>query len=299
MELIPTEEAAEAWLIKQRWPDEICCCKCGSINVQHVRTRKPQPFRCRDCRRHFSVRTDTLMHNSPLPLRKWIVAIFLVGTSTKGLSSRQLAARIGISVKSAWHVLHRIRENFSDKWPMFEGTVEADESHIGGKFRSMHAKKRRKMRKKPNYGKTIVVGARERETGQVVVTVVSEATQDNLLGFLSRHVSAGSQLYTDDSPAYGDWPGRETVCHSTGEYVRGDCHTNGIESFWALLKRKWHSTHHWWSTKHMARYINECAGILNLRGRPTLEVMGEIVRGMDCKRLPYRDLVQCRLPLFR
>lgn len=229
-ELFPTEKDAEDFMVQERWPDEVCCCKCGSTNVQARPNRKPQPFRCRDCRRDFSVKTDTLMHSSPLSCRKWLFAIYLVGTSPKGLSSRQLARIVGVSTMTAWHMLHRIRENFDDRWPAFEGTVEVDETHIGGKFRAMHAKKRRERRKEKNYGKTIVVGARERETGRVVAAVVPDTTIESLLGFVARRVSINAQLYTDEAPSYAQWPRQKAVKHKQGEYVRGDVSTNGIES---------------------------------------------------------------------
>ena len=149
--MFPDEASAEKWLVQER------------------PTRKPQPYRCRDRRRDFSVKTDSLMHSSPLSCQTWVFAIFLFGTSGKGISSVQMAKMLGITQKLAWHLLHRLRENFSEFPEAFPYAVEIDETHVGGRFRSMHRSKRKENRLKLNYGKSIVVGVRDRATGRVSV----------------------------------------------------------------------------------------------------------------------------------
>ena len=292
LDKFPTEESAEQWLIEQRWPDgEICCPKCGSVDVIERKSRKPRPFRCRDCRRYFRVKTDSLMHSSPLSCRQWVIAMYLFHMSPKGISSVRLAQYLGIQQKSAWHMLHRLRENFVDKIPALAGIVEVDEAHIGGRFKVMHAKVKRERRKLPNYGKTIVAGARERPSGRFVAAVVPGATQEALREFIEQHVAEGTWLYTDESSVYDPYERRAAVNHGAGQYTDGNVTINGIESLWATFKRAYWGTYHWVSAKHLQRYLNECCGRLNLRGRDTLDQLGEIVRGLDCKRLAYRDLV--------
>ncbi len=185
---------------KTRWGGEVCCPKCGSVDIIHRKTRRPQPYRCRDCRQYFSFKTDSLMHSSPLTCRQWVFAIYLFVHSKKGISSVQLGKHLGIQQKSAWHLLHRLRENFVEKWPLvFDGVAEIDETYVGGKFRSMHAKKRKESRLKPNYGKSIVVGMRDRSTGRVTARVVGDVTHDTLSGFIREHARDGTFLYTDDA----------------------------------------------------------------------------------------------------
>ena len=291
MARFPDEASAEKWLVEQRWPDGIVCPKCGCDRIHHRRNRKPSPYRCRDCRRYFSVKTDSLMHSSPLTCQKWVIAMFLFQMNPKGISSVRLAQYLGVTQKCGWHLLHRLRENFADKHPLLQGTVESDECYLGGKFKSMHAKKKKEMRKLPNYGKMVVVGAISREQKKCVAKFIHDADGPTLLQFIEENVDiAESRLYTDAAGPYEDYPRHESVCHSKGEYVRGDVTTNGIESIWATIKRQWHGTNHFWTPKHCQRYLDEVTGRLNLRGLDTLTAMGEIVRGMDMKRLPYREL---------
>ncbi len=128
VERFNTEEKVEAWFIQQRWPNGIACPKCGSLNVATVASRKPSPFRCRDCRKHFSVKTGTVLHSSNIPLRKWAIAFYQYSTNLKGVSSMKLHRDLGITQKSAWHMAHRIRETMAVDGNRFSGPVEADET---------------------------------------------------------------------------------------------------------------------------------------------------------------------------
>ena len=133
-----TEEKAEEWFITQRWPDGVVCPHCDSGNIATVASRKPQPFRCRACRKHFSVKTDTLLHSSNIPLSKWAIAFYLYNTNLKGVSSMKLHRDLGVTQKSAWYMAHRIREMWGEPEGKFAGPVEAEETYIGGKEGNKH-----------------------------------------------------------------------------------------------------------------------------------------------------------------
>ena len=249
------EKKAEEWFIQNRWPYGIYCPFCGSSDTNERKNRKPQPYHCRDCRKDFSVKTRTLMHGSKLPLSTWAIAYFLFSTHLKGVSSMKLHRDLGITQKSAWHLAHRIRETWKDQKDTFTGPVEVDETYMGGK------EKNKRNSKKLNagrgaVGKTPVAGAKDRETNRVSATVIQGTTQEELEDFIQDRVKPGSTVYTDDHGGYNRlWLDFEhsSVRHSVREYVKGQAHTNGIESFWAMLKRGYYGTYHRMSEKHRER----------------------------------------------
>ena len=152
-----TEEKAEEWFVKERWPNGVACPHCGSLSVRAVPSRKPQPFRCRDCRKHFSVKTKTVLHSSNIPLSKWAIAFYAYMTNLKGVSSMKLHRDLGITQKAAWHMSHRIRETLETVGGKFAGPVEVDETYIGGKEKNKHNSKKLKSGR-GTVGKVAVIG---------------------------------------------------------------------------------------------------------------------------------------------
>ena len=292
-ELFPDEDSARAWFEAQMWPSGRCCGKCGSVDTHEVKGHKPMPYRCRDCRGYFSVRTGTILESSRLPLRKWAFAIYLYLTNIKGLSSMKLHRDIEVTQKTAWFMLHRIREAYSFALPdePFRGPVEVDETYMGGKERNKHANKKLRAGRGA-VGKTPVVGTKDRESNAVSAHVVDRTDAVTLGTFVLDHIDEDAMVYTDGSGVYAGLLNHEAVKHSIGEYVRGMVHTNGMESFWAMLKRGYHGIYHRMSPKHLQRYVNEFAGRHNIRDLDTLDQMRDAVARMIGRRLMYRDLTK-------
>ena len=291
--MFPDEEAAIKWFERVRWPDERACPRCGCTSTSEVANRHPMPYWCRDCRRYFSVRTGTALECSRLPLRKWAFAIYIYVTNLKSVSSMKLRRDLRLTQKTSWFLLHRLREAWGGPEKM-DGPVEVDETYFGGKRKNMHASKRKALWGRGPVGKVAVVGMKDRKTKQIKAKVVKTTTQPELQGFVREGAKPGSTVYTDEHRAYfglrGDYR-HSAVQHKIKQFVDGQAHTNGIESFWATLKRAYQGTFHRLSPKHLDRYIQEFCFRHNIRDKDTIIQMGAVVAGLVGRRLMYADLV--------
>ena len=290
--MFPDDTTAERWFEEQRWPDGRFCPDCGSTNTVAVKNRKPMPYRCRDCRRHFSVRKGTVMQSSKVGFQKWAIALYMMTTGLKGTASMKVYRELGVRQATAWFLMQRIREGFVEgSGKPFPGPVEVDETYFGGREGNKHAHKKKRLGR-GGIGKAVIAGAKDRATNKVRAEVVEATDAKTLQGFVADHAAPGATVYTDEAAAYKGMPfTHESVRHGTGEYVRHMAHINGMESFWSMLKRAHKGTFHKISEKHLQRYVNEFSGRHNVRDANTIDQMSGLARGMVGKRLTYRELV--------
>lgn len=288
-----SEERCREYLEALRFPTGIYCTRCNSTKISRIVKRNQ--FDCDECRYQFSATAGTIFHDTKLPLTKWFIAVYLMCESKKGISANQLKRTLNISYKSAWYLCHRIRKavetNPAEK---LSGTIEVDQTNIGGKFANMHLGVRLEKKKQPHYGKTIAVGALERD-GKVKLQKVPDQFRDTLHEFIRGQVADGTEnIYTDDWTAYDgiDSIGvkHRKVNHSAKEYVRGDVHTNGIENVWSLFKRSVIGSFHHISEKHLDRYLDEFEFRFNNRENPYL-FRDTLLRLIGSGNMEYKDLV--------
>jgi len=280
-----------AYMIPLVWPNGIVCRHCGGVDPMFLKTRRI--WKCRDCLKQFSLKTGTVMEDSPLSLDKWLIAMWLLASAKNGISSYELHRALGIGQKAAWFVLHRLRlvmqkGTFVTK---LGGEVEVDETYIGGKARNMH-KSRRKPGGTGMVGKSIVMGLLERN-GEVRTHVVPTSKGATLRPHVHAHVEKGSVVYTDALQSY--LPLAEDYSHKIIDhakaYVNGSIHTNGLKNFWSLLKRSIKGTYVAVEPFHLFRYLDEQSFRFNNRKMDDGTRFKKAVGGVRGKRLTYKALI--------
>ena len=285
------EDVCVAYVASLRWPNGPVCPQCEGTEHSYLTTRRL--WKCKACKKQFSVKVGTIFEASPIGLDKWLAAIWLIANSKNGISSHELGRAIGLTQKSAWFVLHRIRLAMqTGSFAKLDGTVEVDETFIGGKSINMHKDVRaRKITGTGGMDKTAVVGFRQRD-GEVRASIVPDRKRKTLQSAVRDQVEPGSSVYTDSLSSYtglSDDYDHATVDHAE-RYVIGRVHTNGIENFWALLKRGLKGTYVSVAPAHLFRYLDERMFTYNRRDLDDFGRFVTVLQRVSGRRLTYAEL---------
>jgi transposase-like protein len=294
-----------ATMVEARWPNGVTCPTCGASNPRFISTRRMWECRDKHPRRQFSAKVGTIFEDSPLPLEKWFPAVWLIANAKNGVSSHEVGRALGVTQKTAWFMLHRIRLAMkAGTFVKLSGQVEADETWIGPDTRKMHAKRLEARRKasgkeEGKVSQAIIAGLLERapkgskRKSRVHAGVVPTTRAIDLVPPITDHVMAGSEMITDMNRSY--WPVRDEYIHSvidhTKMYVKGHVHTNGIENFWSLLKRMIHGTYVGVSSFHLGAYVDEEVFRFNERGDDDGGRFGRILGNVTGRRITYDALI--------
>ena len=291
------------YMARLRWPDgKAVCPTCGSAEVRFIATRRLWECKNAHARKQFSIKVGTIFEDSPIGLDKWLAVIWMLANSKNGVSSYEIARSIGVTQKTAWFMLQRIRLAMQgEDGGKLSGSVEIDETYVGGRARNMHESRKKGMGKLGgrNYtNKTVVMGLLERETGKFRYEVVNNLRRRSIQGKVRASVEPGSNVYTD---AYGSYKGLESdyahkVVDHAERYVDGVVHTNGLENFWSLLKRAIHGTYVSVEPFHLFRYLDEQSFRYNNREGGDSGRFAKVANGIVGKRLTYSKLTGQRLP---
>jgi transposase-like protein len=292
------------YLVALRWPDGVTCPRCASTKVYFEKGRMLWECKAGHPKRTFSLKTDTVFEDSPLGLDKWLPAVWMIVNMKNGVSSHELAASLGVTQKSAWFMLHRIRLAMQDHTGgKLGGAVEVDETYIGGKARNMHASKRAAMKTRPgrtHFGKVAVMGLLERHdtatdrASRVRLRIVNNVKGPALKAVVRENVAAGSTVNTDALQSYAGLTAdyAHNVIDHAEAYVNGEVHTNGLENFWSCLKRGLNGTYISVEPFHLFRYLDEQAFRFNNRkGFTNADRFKLALMGIVGRRLTYKDLI--------
>jgi transposase-like protein len=294
------------FFVAMRWPNGVCCPHCGSTDVSYLKNQRRWQCREKHPRRQFSAKVGTIFEESPMGLDKWFVAVWCITNAKNGISSCELARALGITQKSAWFMLHRVRHAMHvGSFQKFVGTIESDETFVGGKARNMHLSRRReKIHGTGGAGKAVVHGLLERGDkaknlkSKLRAGVVKNTKRATLLPSIHEAVEPGSHVYTDALRSYNGLNAtfvHEVIDHAK-EYVRGAVHTNGLENFWSLLKRAISGTYVSVDEPHLGRYVDEEAFRFNERELNDGERFAVVMPGTIGRRITYKQLIGANTP---
>jgi transposase-like protein len=296
-------DVCQDFMVNLRWPSgRVTCPTCGRDDVRYIATRRLWECKDKHPRRQFSIKVGTIFEDSPIPLDKWLATIWMIANAKNGVSSYEIHRSIGVTQKTAWFMLHRIRLAMQDKsFDRMDGEVEVDETFIGGKIRFMHKERRDRIkgqaRRASIIGKTAVMGLLERHGpdghSRIRTKIVSKTSRRVFRSIVKRNVEAGADIFTDAHPSYALL--RETYAHEVIDhaesYVRGRVHTNGLENFWSLLKRAIKGTYVSIEPFHLFRYLDEQSFRYNTRKGVDGDRFQSVARSIIGKRLTYNGLI--------
>jgi transposase-like protein len=287
------------FVAKLRWPNGVACPTCGSTDLRFIKTRRIWECKAQHEKRQFSVKVGTIFEDSAIGLDKWLAAIWMIANAKNGISSYEIARGLGVTQKTAWFMMHRIRLAMGIDNGKFSGTVEADETFIGGRAINMHKSKREKtIRGRGTIGKVAVMGLLERhglddKPSKVQTKIIADTSRSTIPHAVRQSVEKGSNLITDALAPYDDLNSEyvhEVIDHAEA-YVRGHVHTNGIENFWSLLKRAIKGTYVSVEPFHLVRYLDEQTFRFNTRKTNDANRFESVVNGITGKRLTYNQLI--------